>query len=137
MTGAEESASEGSQWVCPSCGEEWGSKDRKVPGGCVGCVDVLRYIEMEAPGIGMVHNEPAAVVCNNDECYERINIDPATKVVEDDEATSIESKEFDPETGELTGYTRVEIYCSPACRNQHFAQAVPDDAELPEGGVEL
>lgn len=108
-------------WECPSCGETHPSIDAKVTGGCLSCVDLLRYIEYEAPGMGMVHNDVSEVVCFNGQCDARITVDPATLVIEDDDAVDVESREFDPETGETTGYTRVEIYCSSECRNEQYS----------------
>lgn len=115
------------RWECCQCGEEHADIDAKVPGGCLSCVGLIRYIEYEAPGAGMVHNDVAQVVCFNDECSSRVDVDPATLVVEDSDAVSIESKEFDPGTGETTGYTRVEIYCSGDCRNEFYSQSADVD----------
>lgn len=79
--------------------------------------DVRRYIEYEAPGMGMVENEVSEVVCFRDECRGRIEVDPATLVVEDDEAVDVESG-FVGEPNR----TRLEIYCSPECRNKRYSQ---------------
>lgn len=124
---AETSTGESDYWVCSECGEKHADIDAKVPGGCLDCVDTLRYIEYEAPGMGMVHNDVSEVVCFNDECDGRIPVDPATMVVEDEEAVDVESKEFDPDTGETTGYTRVEIYCSPDCRNEFYSRGCKNE----------
>lgn len=119
-------------WVCGECGEEHANMESKVPGGCLSCVDILRYIEYEAPGMGMIHNDVAAVVCDNDPCNETVSVDPNTLVIEDESAVDIESEEMDMETGEKTGYTRVEIYCSPQCRNEAYTwDDPPDSEELP------
>lgn len=107
-------------WECPQCGEPHASIDAKVPGGCLHCVDLIRYIEYEAPGMGMVHNDVSEVVCFDNDCEERVPVDPHTLVVEDD-GLSIESEEYDPETGQTTGYTAVEIYCSIECRNNTYS----------------
>ena len=108
-------------WTCPECGEEQGGIDAKVPGGCLNCVDLVRYIEYEAPGMGIVENEVSEVVCFNDQCDDRIEVDPATLVEEESKAVSIESKIMDMQTGERTGGVRVEIYCSSDCRNDQYS----------------
>lgn len=113
-------------WQCPNCDEKWGDLDAKVPGGCLQCVDMLRYIEHEVPDAGMVHNDVAALVCASNHCDETIDVDPATLVAEDHDAVSLESEEFDMETGETTGFTRLELYCSAECRNDHFDRQAPD-----------
>lgn len=76
--------------------------------------DVKRYLQFEAPAIGEVLNEPAAVECLNDECEETVQIDPATKVIEGDgvETRSRIARESNRE--------RVEIYCSAECRNDNY-----------------
>lgn len=122
------------RWNCPECGEEHASIDGKVPGGCLNCVDLLRYIEYEAPGAGIVHNDVSEVVCFNDECDGRVSVDPATIVIEDENAVDVESKEFDPETGETTGYVRVEIYCSPECRNEFYSRPLQPATDHSNGG---
>jgi len=125
---------EGEQhWTCPECGEEWGSKDRKVPGGCVGCVEMLRYIEYNTPEMAILENAPAAVVCQFDGCEETISVDPETLVVEDEDAVELDAEVYDIEAGQSTGHSRIDIYCSPECRNDDLAEGVPDDAEVPEG----
>jgi len=86
---------------------------------------VRRYIEYETPGMGMVQNDVSAVVCFNDVCTERVTVDPATLVIEGD-GVDVVSRELDPETGATTGYERVEIYCSPACRNDHYRTEAPE-----------
>lgn len=123
--------SESTAWTCPECGTEHEGRDAEVRGGCMTCVDVLRFIEYEAPGLGMVENDVAAVVCFNDDCESTVAVDPATLVVEDDDAVDIESEEFDHETGETTGRTRVEIYCSIECRNEKYGK---NPAELRTDG---
>lgn len=115
-----EAPNENERWVCGECGEEHANMESKCPGGCLDCVDVLRYIEYEAPGMGMVHNDVSAVVCDNDECDASVLVDPATLLPEDEDARDIESKEMDMETGETTGYTRVEIYCSRECLSEAY-----------------
>ena len=82
--------------------------------------DVIRYIEYEAPGIGIIDNDVAAVICQNDVCDEWVKVDPDTNVVED--GIEVQSEEFDMEAGEPTGRTIVELSCSPECRNDHFSQ---------------
>lgn len=108
-------------WTCSECGETHADRDSKVPGGCLDCVDLLRYIEYEAPGMGIVHNDVSEVVCCNEECDSRVKVAPETLVEKDDSAVSVESEEYDMEAGEPTGATRVEIYCSPTCRNEQYA----------------
>jgi hypothetical protein len=88
---------------------------------------LIRHIQYEAPGLGVVENEVSAVVCFNEECDETVRVDPATLVVEDDEAVSVEADVYDPETGGTTGRTEVEIYCSKDCRNEQRRQAITDD----------
>lgn len=111
---------ESDRWTCPECGEEHASIDSKCPGGCLHCVDTIRYIEYEAPGMAMVENDVSEVVCFHEDCDERVPVDPATIVPEPAEAVDIEAREMDPQTGETTGYTRVEIYCSTECRNDRY-----------------
>ncbi len=84
--------------------------------------DVKRYLEFEVPGIGMVENDVSEVVCFNSDCNERVTVDPATLVPEDDEAVDVESREL----GSNTRY-QVEIYCSTSCRNDHYAEPVDDE----------
>lgn len=81
--------------------------------------DIIRYIEEEAPGIGILENDTAAVVCLNVGCEETVDVDPDTLVVEG-EGVEVESEEYDMEAGERTGRTFVEIYCSSECRNEHY-----------------
>lgn len=83
--------------------------------------DVKRYIKFEAPGMGMVENKPASVVCFNNECDTEIEVDPDTLVPWDDDAVDVVSEEMDMETGELTGRHQVEIFCSSGCRNGHYS----------------
>ena len=122
------------RWTCPDCGEEWASIDDKVPGGCMSCVDVLRYLEYEAPGMGMVENTVSEVVCLNDNCDERVTVDPDTYHPLDADAVDVESEEWDMEAGEPTGYTQVEIYCSTECRNEQYTT---DPELVTDGGRRL
>lgn len=81
--------------------------------------------------MAMVENDVAAVVCLNDDCEERVEVDPATLYVEDEDGCAIESETYDMEAGESTGRSQVEIYCSPECRNDHYSNPVPEDLEVP------
>lgn len=93
--------------------------------------DVNRYIEFEAPGIAMVENDVAAVVCFRPECETSVSVDPATLVVEDEDAVDIVSEAVDPEDP-VNGDTRdqVEIFCSLECRNQTY-----NFHSYPDGGT--
>lgn len=86
--------------------------------------DLKRYIEEEAPGIGVLGNDVSAVVCFRNECTDTVSVDPETLVVEDRDAVDVESEEYDFEKGETTGRVRVEIYCSPACRKEQYSRSV-------------
>lgn len=83
--------------------------------------DVKRYISYEAPGLGVVDNEVSEVVCNNDGCDGRVEVDPATLVPEDPDAVDVEAR--DPET--MNRY-QVEIYCSSECRSETYGGNVSD-----------
>lgn len=87
--------------------------------------DVKRYLEYEVPAIGMVDNDVSEVVCLRDDCEERVEVDPASLVVEDDDAVDVVSELFDHESGQATGRKQVEIYCSPECRNGQYLQEEP------------
>lgn len=119
-------------WECPECETEHPSMDAKVAGGCLTCVDLLRYIEYEAPGMGVVENKVSSVVCFETECEERITVDPETLVIEDEEGVSVEAKKFDPETGETTGAVGVQLFCSPDCRDEYYTneEAVEPNSEI-------
>ena len=84
--------------------------------------DVARYIELEVADIGMVENAVSEVVCYRPGCGERIAVDPATLVIEDDDAvetvTNVPADAADP-LGP-TDRKQVEIYCSPECRNERY-----------------
>lgn len=80
--------------------------------------DVKRYIEFEAPGMGIVDNEASEVVCYRDGCDERVEVDPPTLVPEDEDAVDVEAR--DPETMNIY---QVEIYCTPECRNRMYGVA--------------
>ena len=122
------SADESKHWTCPVCDERHPNMDAKVAGGCLSCVDLLRYIEYEAPGMGIVDNDVSEVVCHNPMCDETIPVDPASLVAEDEDAVDVESEEYDMESGERTGYVQVEIYCEPSCRNDAYTWEDPPDA---------
>jgi len=128
---SEQSADKQERWECPECREQHAGIGAKVPGGCLNCVDLIRYIEYEAPGIAMVENDVARVVCFNDDCKQTVDVDPHTMYVRDEDACSIESETYDMEAGEKTGHSRVEIYCSPECRNDQYNTPVPGDVEVP------
>jgi predicted nucleic acid-binding Zn-ribbon protein len=123
-------------WACPECGEVHSDIDAKCPGGCLDCVELIRYIEYEAPGMGMVENDVTAVECLNRDCDASVKVDPYTLYPEDDDAVDLESKEMDMETGELTGYSQVEIFCSPECRNQRYVNSDTDRSNTSMEGSE-
>ena len=94
--------------------------------------DVKRYIEMEAPDIGMVENEVSEVVCFNESCKSRIEVDPATLVVEDTDAVETIAEVGIPDPEEPADRKRVEIYCSPKCRNNRYIESDTDHPEVPQ-----
>jgi hypothetical protein len=77
--------------------------------------DVNRFVEYEAPGIGIVENDPAELVCFRHECEETVEVHPLTLVPEDDDAVDVEA-------GFIGDSSRVryEIYCSGECRNKNY-----------------
>lgn len=77
--------------------------------------DVRRYIEFEAPGMGVVDNDVSEVVCYRDECDERVEVDPPTLVPEDEDAIDVEARD-----AESHNVFQVEIYCSSTCRNKFY-----------------
>lgn len=89
--------------------------------------DLARYIEEEAPGIGILINDVAAVVCEHEECDERVTVDPATLVEEDEGAESVAADVYDPETGETTGRTELSIYCSEECKRKMYYRETTTD----------
>ena len=119
-------------WTCPECGEEWPDMDGKVAGGCLECVETLRYIEYNTPEMAILNNDPAAVVCEFGGCDETIEVDPETLVVEDADAYEHEAEVYDVEAGESTGHSRIDIYCSRECWKDDLAASAPDDGEVPE-----
>jgi len=78
--------------------------------------DVKRYLSFEAPGMGVVANRPAAVVCFRVSCDEVVPIDPDTIVPEDRDAVDVEAR--DPDSHNVY---QVEIYCCADCRNAAYA----------------
>lgn len=82
----------------------------------MGKEDVKRYIEFEAPGMGVVDNSVSEVVCYRQSCEGRVAVDPQTIVPEDGDAVDVVAR--DPETHNVC---QVEIYCSPECRNQEYS----------------
>lgn len=80
----------------------------------MGREEIKRYIELEAPAIGIVENAVSELVCFRKECDERVTVDPGTFVPEDPEAVDVESKELG------TDRWRCEIYCSQECRNEQY-----------------
>ena len=79
--------------------------------------DILRYIEYEAPGMGVVDNMVSEVVCYRTTCDNRIEVDPHTLVVEDDDAVDVEAKDIDS-----ANTYQIEIYCSGECRNEAYSR---------------
>ena len=82
--------------------------------------DVKRFIEQEVAGIGMVENDVSEVVCFREECEGRVSVDPATLVVEDDEAVDLVAEVGVADPDVPADRERVEIYCSPECRNKRY-----------------
>lgn len=121
---------DGEFWTCPECGTEWPSEDEQVTGGCLRCVDLLRYIEYEVPDMGVLANDPSMVRCYNDECDESIVVDPDTLVVKEPQAVTVESDTYDMDSGGRTGHTDIEIYCCKECRNEQYRRG----AELATDG---
>ena len=83
--------------------------------------DVRRYLSFEAPGMGVVANRAAAVVCFRGSCDEVVSVDPATMVPEDPDAVDVEAR--DPDSHNTY---QVEIYCSGECRNAAYAGGETD-----------
>jgi len=83
--------------------------------------DVKRYLSFEAPGMGVVANRPAAVVCCRGSCGEIVPIDPDTIVPEDADAVDVEAR--DPDSHNVY---QVEIYCCGECRNAEYAGGESD-----------
>ena len=54
--------------------------------------DIRRYIEFDMPAMGIVENDASEVVCFNDGCEERVEIDPETLVPEDPDAVDLEAE---------------------------------------------
>jgi len=82
--------------------------------------DVKRYIEQEVADIGMLENEVSEVVCFREGCDRRIDVDPVTLVVEDQEAVETIAEVATGPKAE-TERKRVEVYCSPECRIKRYS----------------
>mgnify|MGYP006873408988 CR=1 FL=1 len=96
----------------------------------MGKEDVERYIEFDIPDMGIVSNQPTALRCHNDECEQSVSVDPDTLIVEDENGCVIESEQYDTITGEPTGVVTVEIFCSPSCRNDHYAGGIAEAKQV-------
>lgn len=82
--------------------------------------DLKRYIEQQVPNLGEVANDPSALLCFNDDCEESVEVDPGTLVVEDADAVELVSEIGKPDPTTPPDRKRVEVYCSPECRNQRY-----------------
>ena len=85
--------------------------------------DVRRYIEFDMPAMGVVENSASELVCFNDGFEERVEVDPATLVPEEEEAVDVVADVAGSNTRK-----NVQVYCSKECRNETYSVEV-DDAE--------
>lgn len=76
--------------------------------------DAERYIEMEVPGLEVIDNYPASLLCYGRECRETVEVDPETLVLEDDEAVYVEPKDSSGEKH------MTQVFCSAACRDEFY-----------------
>lgn len=88
--------------------------------------DVKRYIELEVPDIGLVENDVSEVVCFRGECDNRVRVDSATLVVEDNDAVDLVAEVGVADPNEPADRKRVEIYCSPGCRDKRYFEPTAD-----------
>ena len=77
--------------------------------------DVRRYIEYDMPAMGVVQNDASEVICFNDGCETRVEVDPVTLVPEPADAVDVEAKV----AGSNSRYN-VQVFCSPGCRNETY-----------------